>query len=83
MSASFVLLTEKEEIWAGMLLEVLRDNGIPCTSLPVQGAAFSMRTGTPERLRIFVPEDQLAPARKLAAELFPSEEEEAQQAFTS
>ena len=73
MEGEFVLLTEKEAIWAEMLLEVLRDNNVPCASMPVLGAAFSMRTGMPERLQIFVPEEKLVPARELMAELFPAD----------
>lgn len=76
MNGEFQLLTEKESMWAEMLLEVLRDNEIPCTSLPVLGAGFSMRTGTPERLKIYVPEEKLAPAQELMAELFPAEQNE-------
>lgn len=73
MNGEFVLLTEKESMWAEMLLEVLRDNGVPCASLPVVGAGFSMRTGTPERLRVFVPEEWLERAQELLNELFPEE----------
>ena len=60
-------------MWAEMLLEVLRDKGVPCASLPVVGAGFSMRTGTPERLRVFVPEEWLERAQELLNELFPEE----------
>lgn len=74
MNGEFVQLTEKETMWAEMLLEVLRDHEIPYAQLPVLGAAFSMRTGTKERLRIYVPMDRLAEARELMAELFPAEE---------
>ena len=74
MDGEFAVLTEKETMWAEMLLEVLRDHEIPYAQLPVLGAAFSMRTGTPERLRIYVPADQLARARELMAELFPADE---------
>ena len=73
MNGEFVLLTEKESMWAEMLLEVLRDKGVPCASLPVVGAGFSMRTGTPERLRVFVPEEWLERAQELLNELFPEE----------
>ena len=73
MNGEFVQLTEKESMWAEMLLEVLRDNGVPCASLPVVGAGFSMRTGTPERLRVFVPEEWLERAQELLEELFPEE----------
>ncbi len=73
MDSEFVLLTEKELIWAEMLMEVLGDNDIPYARLPVLGAAFSMRTGTPERLRIYVPADKKARAEELMAELFSEE----------
>ena len=76
MDGKFAVLTEKETMWAEMLLEVLRDHEIPYAQLPVLGAAFSMRTGTPERLRIYVPADQLVQARELMAELFPADEKE-------
>ena len=74
MDGKFAVLTEKETMWAEMLLEVLRDHEIPYAQLPVLGAAFSMRTGTPERLRIYVPEDRLCQAQELMAELFPADE---------
>ena len=74
MDGKFAVLTEKEAMWAEMLLEVLGDHEIPYATLPVLGAAFSMRTGTPERLRIYVPEDRLCQAQELMAELFPADE---------
>ena len=43
MDKGYVLLTEKEEMWARMLMEVLGDNGIPCTSMPVHGIGLVMR----------------------------------------
>ena len=74
MDGKFAVLTEIETMWAEMLLEVLRDHEIPYAQLPVLGAAFSMRTGTPDRLRIYVPEDRLCQAQELMAELFPADE---------
>ena len=76
MDGKFAVLTEKETMWAEMLLEVLRDHEIPYAQLPVLGAAFSMRTGTPERLRIYVPEDRLDQARELMAALFSEDEKQ-------
>ena len=76
MNNAFVLLTEKEAMWAEMLAEVLRDNNIPCTSMPVLGAGFAMRTGTPERMKVFVPEEKLAAAQELLGELFPADGKE-------
>ena len=76
MDDRFVILTEKEAMWAEMLMEVLRDNGIFCTAAPVFGAGFSMRTGTPERLKVYVPAEEADRAAELMEELFPAEADE-------
>lgn len=73
MNGEFVLLTEREAMWAEMLMEVLRDNEVTCTAVPVLGAGFAMQTGTPERLKVYVPAEKLAEAQELMAELFPAE----------
>ena len=70
MENKFVILTEKEEMWAKMLMEVLEDNGVKCISKPVFGAGFAMRTGTVERLTIYVSEDKLTEAQTLMDQLF-------------
>ena len=75
MNGDFILLTEKEAMWAEMLMEVLRDNGVTCTAVPTVGAGFSLRTGTPERLRVFVPAEQRDRAAELLEELFPAEKD--------
>ena len=79
MNDGFVLLVEKEELWARMLMEVLEDNQIPCASLPVLGAGFALKTGSQERLRIFVPAACQTQATELyealfSAEILPEEE---------
>ena len=73
MNGGYVLLTEKEEMWARMLMEVLEDNGVSCAALPVCGAGFSMHTGIQERWSIFVPERELPRAEGLLRELFSAE----------
>ena len=73
MNQEYVLLTEKEEMWARMLLEVLKDNGVPCTSVPVHGAGFALKTGMQDSLRIFVPAEKLAQAKELLEALFSAE----------
>lgn len=73
MQEGYVLLTEKEEIWAKMLAEVLGDNNIPCTLLPVNGAGFSIKTGIQDRLKIYVPSEKLSLATDLVQELFGEE----------
>lgn len=73
MRDGYVLLVEKEEMWAKMLIQVLEDNNIPCTAIPVYGAGFSIKTGTQERLKVYVPADNLPQATELVEELFSAE----------
>ena len=73
MNQEYVLLTEKEEMWARMLMEALKDNGVVCTSVPVHGAGFALKTGMQDSLRIFVPAEQLAQAKELQEALFSAE----------
>ena len=73
MSNGYVLLTEKDEIWSRMLIQVLEDHNIPCAALPVYGAGFSLKTGTQDRLKIYVPSDALPQATALLEELFSAE----------
>ncbi len=65
METDYVLLTEKEEIWAKRLLQVLEDNDIPCTALPVYGAGVVMKTGMQERLKVYVPNASKSIAKDL------------------
>ena len=73
MDHEFEPLTEKETMWAEMLMEVLQNNQIPCTALPVHGVGFVMKTGAPERLRIFVPASDMDKAKDLMQILFSEE----------
>ncbi len=76
MNNDFVLLVEKEAMWAGMLQEVLKDNAISCVAIPVFGAGLTLKTGMQERMRIFVPPEKKLKAEELLHELFPSEDGE-------
>ena len=69
----YELLTEKESMWAKMLEEVLKDNGIPCVAVPVFGAGFTLKTGMQERLKVYIPSENKARAEELMHELFPDE----------
>lgn len=75
METDYVLLVEKEEMWAKMLLQVLEDNNIPCTALPVHGAGVVMKTGMQERLKVYVPRTSRATAEDLMNELFSGDNE--------
>ena len=73
MKNEYALLTEKEEIWARMLMQVLEDNGIPCAGVPVYGAGLISKTGMQERLKVFAPSGVLPQAHALLEELFSAE----------
>lgn len=73
MDSGYVLLVEKEEMWAQMLMQVLEDNNVPCAALPVYGAGFVIKTGTQERLKVYVPSEYLPQATALVEELFSTE----------
>lgn len=71
----FVFLTEKDRMWAGMLMEVLENHEIPCNAVPVHGAGLTVRTGTPESFRIYVPASLKGRAEELLEELFSGNHE--------
>lgn len=71
MDSDYVFLTEKEAMWAEMLIEALQKANIPSTSVPVYGAGLVMRAGVQERLRIYVPLKSKPQAEELLKELFP------------
>ena len=73
MNDGYVLLVEKEEMWAQMLMQVLEDHNISCTALPVYGAGFAIKTGMQERLKVYVPSENLPQATELLQELFSAE----------
>ena len=73
MNSNFAFLIEKEAMWAEMLMQVLENNGIPCTAQPVYGAGFTMRTGVQERLRLYVPAEAMPQATDLMHILFSPE----------
>ncbi len=76
MKENYEFLVEKQAMWAGMLMQVLEDNGIPCISQPVHGAAMTLRGGLQEALQIYVPGDLKPRAEELLEELFSAYEDE-------
>lgn len=74
MNSGYEFLTQKEEMWARMLIEVLDDNGIPYTVRPTNGAGFSIKTGQQDFLNIYVPNEYLHKASELVEELFDKPE---------
>lgn len=88
MTGDYELLTEKEAMWAEMLEQVLKDNGVDCVAVPVYGAAMALKAGVQERHKIFVPHGQKTQAEELMDALFsddaalpvaPEDEEESEE----
>lgn len=75
MDTDFTLLAKRETMWAEMLMDVLKDNGIPCVPRPVYGVGLTIRAGVKQVLAIYVPSDRLTQARQLYDELFSSQGE--------
>lgn len=74
MNTDYKLLAEMDKMWADMLIEVLKNNSIPSATLPVHGAGLTIKTGTQERLKIYVPAESLEKAEELLGEVFPSKD---------
>ncbi len=64
-------LTEKEQIWGGMLADVLAQNNIPFEQKSTMGAGMALRAGPMfETIRFYVFYRHLEEARKIVDELF-------------
>ena len=67
-------LTEQSPIWAGMLADVLQQNGIPFFKESSLGAGLAIKIGgLSESIRFFVPASRIDGARELVEELFSKE----------
>ena len=55
MDEKYELLTEKEQIWAEIDIQLLEQNGIRYMVMPVNGIGLSMKIGCQDYLRIYVP----------------------------
>lgn len=72
-------LTEQEQIWSGMLADVLQKEGIPFLQKSVRGAGLALKGGVMmEQVRFYVFHRQLPEAKELVESLlaFPGEESE-------
>lgn len=68
-------LVEKEAVWAGMLADVLKQEGVPFLQQGAMGAGMAARTGfMTERYRFFVAEEDLPKAKEIVEELFGNNE---------
>ena len=70
-------LTEKEQLWSGMLADVLNQQKIPFVQKNVFGAGMAMKIGLMnERIRFYVFYGHLAEAKMIVDELFSPLSEE-------
>ena len=64
-------LVEKEQIWSGMLADVLKQENIPYVTKNVLGAGLAIKVGyMNERVRFYVMYQHLEKAREITEELF-------------
>ena len=64
-------LTEKEQLWGGMLADVLRQENIPFIRKSVMGAGMALKAGPMlERVRFYVYYKQLTEAADIVEGLF-------------
>ena len=69
-------LTEQETMWAEMLEDVLKQNGIPCLTKNVLGAGLALKVGPMlERVRFYIPYFHLQNAKDIVDELFSAPQE--------
>ena len=61
----YCLLAEKEDLWAGMLEELLTNEGISCVRVGMRGAALVVNCGASERYRMYVPYREMERAKDL------------------
>ncbi|MBR5533809.1 MAG: hypothetical protein IKU62_03070 [Ruminiclostridium sp.] len=66
----YCLLTEQEYVWASLLDEVLRDNGIPVVSMEVLDQPYGLRRFVHHR--VYVPYGAYEEAKKWMTELLDS-----------
>ena len=73
----YCFLTEKEMIWAGMLEDVLKQNGIPYFTKQMLGAGLALKIGPmSERCRFYVPYSHFQESDDLVEAMFAPVQEE-------
>ncbi len=68
------LLCEKDAIWAEMLMQALKNDGIPVSSKSVLGAGLAATVGLlTDRIKLFVPLSRLEDAKEVMEQMFSEE----------
>lgn len=67
----YCFLVEKDAVWAGVLEDCLRQNGIPCLTQSAKGAGLTVKTGSMfDSIRFYVPYFRFHEAQDLTEQLF-------------
>ena len=74
MDNKYVFLTEMEEPWAQMLMEILEKNGIPSVGFSVHGAGLVTMTGVREKRKVNVPAPWLEAAQDILQAFFSEQD---------
>lgn len=76
----YCFLCEKDSVWAGVLEDCLRQNGIPCLTQNTLGAGLTSKMGTMlERTKFYVCYAHFRQAQALEEELFQAPMEECEE----
>lgn len=74
MENDLCFLVEKEQIWSGMLADVLEQNKIPFLTKNRLGAGMALKVGPyMERVLFYVSYNHIQQAKDLVNELFPND----------
>ena len=72
----YVLFAVREQMWAEMFIDALRDNGVDAASKPVMGAGLTAKLGMlGEQLQIYIPYGAVNLANEISDLMFGEIEE--------
>lgn len=73
----YILFAVREQMWAEMFIDALRDNGIDAVTKPVMGAGLTAKLGMlGEELQIYIPYGSVSLANEISDLMFGEDFEE-------
>lgn len=73
----YILFAVREQMWAEMFIDALRDNGVDAISKPVMGAGLTAKLGMlGEELQIYIPYGSVSLANEISDLMFGEDFEE-------
>ena len=73
----YILFAVREQMWAEMFIDALRDNGVDAASKPVMGAGLTAKLGMlSEELQIYIPYGSVSLANEISDLMFGEDFEE-------